>query len=109
MEVGPLSRGAIFQPLSNPLQTDLRFLHPPLPAVSLSFLAEPLPLWENYGLTVFRVLNIEWVRLFLSAGGLFVHGWGNIQPQHRATVPFGSSLSASFGLFCNNGVYRKFT
>jgi hypothetical protein len=84
VEVGPLSRGVILQPLSAPLKGGLRFLHHPLPAASLYCLTEALPAnGEDYGLTVFQALNKEWVRLLLFAGGAVVHGWGDIQPQHR--------------------------
>jgi hypothetical protein len=43
-EVGPLSRPAMFQPVSFPLQKGVRFLRTPLPAASTAFLAVRLPL-----------------------------------------------------------------
>jgi len=38
-EVCPLSREVLFQPLSTPLQDDLRFFRVPLPAISSACLA----------------------------------------------------------------------
>jgi hypothetical protein len=55
-EVCPLSRGVMLQPLSDPLQTGLRFFHPPIPAQSTASLAVRLPAkqdWQPYGLTTF--------------------------------------------------------
>jgi hypothetical protein len=57
MEVGSLSRGVMFQLLSAPLQSSLRFFHPPLPAVLSARLAESFPRRENYGLTTFYENN----------------------------------------------------
>ena len=42
-EVCPLSRGVMFQPLSDPLQTGFRFLRHPIPAQSTASLAVRLP------------------------------------------------------------------
>jgi len=42
-EVGPLSRGAKFERLSNPLQVGLRFLWHPLPAALSAHLAVRFP------------------------------------------------------------------
>ena len=50
-EVGPLSRGVMSQPLSDPLQAGLRLLPRPLPAVPSARLAAGLPSREGYGLT----------------------------------------------------------
>lgn len=57
MEVGPLSRGTIFESLSNPLQTGLRFLHPPLPAVPLGRFTAFLP--QRGRLRAYRVSSSE--------------------------------------------------
>jgi len=57
MEVCPLSRGVMLlgaQPLSAPLQSGIRFLHPPLPAAPSARLATRFPSREGYGLTTFR-------------------------------------------------------
>lgn len=43
-EVGSLSRPAMFQPVSYPLQKGLRFIRIPLPAAPTAFLAVNLPL-----------------------------------------------------------------
>src|SRR6266487_7164649 len=43
VEVCPLSRAVMLQPLSAPLQRGLGFLHAPLPATSLVPLARPYP------------------------------------------------------------------
>src|SRR4051812_4073675 len=42
-EVCPLSRGVMFQPLSEPLQPGFRFFRPPIPAQSTASLAVRLP------------------------------------------------------------------
>jgi hypothetical protein len=43
LEVCPLSRGMMFQPLSGPLQPGIRFFQPPIPAQPTAFLAVRLP------------------------------------------------------------------
>jgi len=57
LEVCPLSRGMMFQPLSEPLQPGIRFFQPPIPAQPTAFLAvrlpEPTALRQPYGLTTF--------------------------------------------------------
>jgi hypothetical protein len=68
MEVCPLSREVMSprrccaQPLSAPLQSGIRFFHPPIPAIPWTRLAARLPsgrsllrMKGNYGLTTFRV------------------------------------------------------
>ena len=47
MEVGPLARGVTFKPLSRPLQSSVRFLHDPLPALPSASLAIGLPTCEQ--------------------------------------------------------------
>lgn len=57
-EVGPLSHGAMLpeaQPLFLPLQEDLRFFRPPLPAGLSAGLTVRFPLKECYGLPKFRL------------------------------------------------------
>ncbi|SPA03592.1 protein of unknown function (plasmid) [Cupriavidus taiwanensis] len=43
MEVCPLSREVMFQPLSESLQSGVRFLQPPIPAQPTAFLTVRLP------------------------------------------------------------------
>jgi hypothetical protein len=70
MEVGPLSRGAKLEPLSNPLQVGFRFLHHPVPATSSACLAAYLPLLkENLRACLVPYQNHKWVRSRLFAGG----------------------------------------
>lgn len=55
-EVCPLSRGMMFQSLFEPLQPDIRFFRPPIPApltASLTVRLPTLPRWQRYGLTAF--------------------------------------------------------
>jgi hypothetical protein len=53
-EVCPLARGVMSQPLSDPLQTGIRFLPPPLPAAPSAHLTTRFPSREGYGLTTLR-------------------------------------------------------
>ena len=57
MEVCPLSREVMFQLLSAPLQSSVRFLHLPLPATLSAYLTARFPLREGVGLTVFRLIE----------------------------------------------------
>lgn len=50
MEVCPLSRGAMFQPLSSPLQRSLCFFHLPLPAFPSDCLTTSYPYGRDTGL-----------------------------------------------------------
>src|SRR5262245_29391839 len=61
-EVGPLARGVIVQPLSDPLQIGVRFLPLPLPAALSGPLTTPLAArrQQDNGLTPFRRWN-RWV------------------------------------------------
>ena len=55
-EVGALSGGVTFKPLSIPLQDSIRLFRAPLPAHSNSFSCDPPThaiLWVDYGLTLF--------------------------------------------------------
>src|SRR5690606_27259243 len=54
LEVCPVSGRGTFNLLSIPLQDDIRFLQPPLPAHSTACLATHLPRRREYGLTEFR-------------------------------------------------------
>jgi hypothetical protein len=55
-EVCPLSRRAMSQPVSRPLQTGVRFLRIPLPAPPMALLTVGLPFGQRYGLTLFRMI-----------------------------------------------------
>jgi len=74
LEVCPLSRGIIFQPLSGSLQPGVRFLQPPIPAQPIAFLAVRLP--EPYrARAAIRAYHVPYtlqdrVRACLFAGGL---------------------------------------
>ena len=73
LEVCPLSRGMMFQPLSGPLQPGVRFLQPPIPAQPTAFLAVRLP-ESNCTPAAIRAYHVpcalhDWVRACLSAGG----------------------------------------
>ena len=74
LEVCPLSRGMMFQPLSGPLQPDVRFLQPPIPTQPTAFLAVRLPepyrapaaIWAYHVPCTLQ----DRVRACLSTGGL---------------------------------------
>jgi len=57
MEVCTLSSGANFEPLSASLQRGVRFFHSLLPAFPSIHLTVPLPIGQEYGLTMFRLIN----------------------------------------------------
>jgi len=73
LEVCPLSREVMFQPLSGSLQPGVRFFQPPIPAQPTAFLAVRLP--EPYcAPAAIRAYHVpcalhDWVRACLSAGG----------------------------------------
>jgi hypothetical protein len=56
MDVGSLSRRVTFKPVSGPLQTGVRFFHPPLPASPWARLAARFPrlVRGKYGIDMFR-------------------------------------------------------
>jgi hypothetical protein len=93
MEVCSLSRGAKFEPLSNPLQAGFRFLHHPLPAAPSACLTARFPRGRASGLPCSMCVP-EWVRSRLSTGGVSSAADDSVAsaPDH---MPFGSSLSAS--------------
>ncbi|WP_390213572.1 hypothetical protein [Undibacterium danionis] len=49
IEVCPLSRGMMFQSLSESLQLGIRFLYPPMPTPPTVFLTVHLPDYNNLG------------------------------------------------------------
>ena len=98
-EVSPLSRwGNVVRgrthPRSDPLQSVVRFLPHPFPAVPLASFAGSLPSRGDSGVTSFTFSIDPRVRSCLSAGGATstTGEFGAPVPDH---VPFGSSLTAS--------------
>jgi hypothetical protein len=108
-EVCPLSRGVMLQPLSRRLQPGIRFLHHPLPAALSARLAARFPLWEGYGLTVFRTTDrMDGVGPLFSPMVLCAHDRGNFSPcAHH--VAFWLKPVSTFGLFCITAFIREFT
>ncbi len=66
IEVCPLSREVMFQPLSEPLQPGIRFFYHLMPTWSSVFLAVHLPLLLWAAIWVFHVpyLSHDWVRVW---------------------------------------------
>src|SRR5258708_564020 len=94
MEVCPLSREVLLQPLSVVLHDGLRFLHPPLPAPLSAFLTVGFPLQEGYGLIMFRLGNNDNGLGALSSPVAFgAHDREGKNPCTRY-MPFGARLSA---------------
>ena len=100
LEVCPLSRGAKFEPLSNPLQIGLRFLQHPLPAdpsasLAARFLCQPE---KSTGLPRSVSAPFGWLRF-----RLFAEGTSSATDEFLAPVPdpwpFGSSLSAPLACY----------
>ncbi len=92
LEVCPLSRGMMSQPLSGPLQPGIRFFQHPIPAQPTAFLAVRLP-EPNCAPAAIRAYHVpcalhDWVRVCLSAGG---HRGDVSQGLSRTTdhTPFG--------------------
>jgi hypothetical protein len=108
-EVCPLSRGVMLQPLSRRLRPGIRFLHHPLPAALSARLAARFPLWEGYGLTVFRTTDrMDGVGPLFSPMVLCAHDRGNFSPcAHH--VAFWLKPVSTFGLFCITAFIREFT
>ena len=105
MEVCSLSRGAKFEPLSNPLQAGFRFLHHPLPAAPSACLTARFPIGRASGLSRFVCIP-AWVRACaelgeasrLSAGGT-TSATGEVRTPVLDHLPFGSGLLAFSELF----------
>jgi hypothetical protein len=108
-EVCPLSRGAMFQPLSRPLPPSFRLLRHPLPAALSARLAARFPLREDYGLTVFRVTDpVDGVGPPFSPVVLSAHDRGNFSPcAHH--IAFWLKPVSTFGLFCITAFIWEFT
>jgi hypothetical protein len=82
-EVCPLSRGATLpkaQPLFLPLQEDLRFFRPPLPAALSADLTARFPSREGYGLTKFRLRHTDGVGALYPPVVLAAHVTGHVTP-----------------------------
>ena len=75
VEVCPVSRRVISQPLSVRLQHGIRFLHHPLPAAPSVRFTTFLPIGEGYGLTMFRRCNRDAVGPCSPPGVLGAHAW----------------------------------
>lgn len=95
MEVCPLSREVLLQPLSVSLRDGLRFLHPPVPAPLSAFLTVGFPLQEGYGLTMFHLGDHDGLGALSSPVAFCgAHDREDKSPCARY-MPFGASLSAS--------------
>ena len=92
VEVCSLSCEVIFKLLSEPLQSDIRFFHTPLPAIPTTSLALSLPAFQKAILRAYRVPHVwhEWVRPYQSADDTMST---YLQQLHRYPVAyhFGSS------------------
>jgi len=111
LEVCPLSRGMMFQPLSEPLQPGVRFFQPPIPAQPTAFLAVRLP--EPYRApAAIRAYHVpcalhDWVRACLFTGGpMATHS--DIPTEYPTTHLLVSACQQLW--HCNAyGVYQQFT
>jgi hypothetical protein len=100
LEVGPLSRETMLvskpQSLSARLQSDIRFLQHPLPAIPSAYLAACFPVLSDLGeLRAYHVPHEYhlWVRSDLSAGGA-LSTMGELGTPIPDRLPFGSSVCA---------------
>jgi hypothetical protein len=81
--------------VSAALHNGIRFLLSPLPARLWALLTRSFPLQETYGLTMFRTKDNSRFRFSLFAGSVECPCEEISKPLDPATVPFGSSLTAS--------------
>jgi hypothetical protein len=100
LEVGPLSRGVTFKPLSRPLQPGVRFLHHPLPALPSASLAISLPARKLRSQAEIRAYPVpsqqhEQVRSCLSTGGAVVDV-SQIRSETSGHLPFGRGVLRCF-------------
>ena len=110
VEVGPLSRGVTFKPLSGPLQPGVRFLHHPLPAFPSAFLAIGLPTQfcgREYGLTQFHAQRERLGPAFPPVA--LVSTCPNSGVRHPATYPFWFGRVSLQPPGFDNDVYQQFT
>lgn len=113
VEVGPLSRGVTFKPLSSPLQTSVRFLHDPLPAPPTASLAISLPMSETTSSAAIRAYPVprqqhEQRRSCLFTGGAHVDV-SHLQKETTDHVPFWLGRIPLRPPRFGNGVYQQFT
>lgn len=92
LEVCPLSREVMSQPLSGPLQPGIRFFQPPIPAQPTAFLAVRLP-GPNCAPAAIRAYHVpcalhDWVRACLFTGGLKAT-YSDIPTEYPTTHLFG--------------------
>ncbi len=111
LEVCPLSRGMMFQPLSGPLQPGIRFLQPPIPAQPTAFLTVRLP--EPYRApAAIRAYHVpytlqDWVRTRLSAGGPMTT-YSEFPAEYPTTYLLVSACQQLWHRHIH-GVYQQFT
>ena len=104
-EVGPLSRGVMSQPLSDPLQAGLRFLPRPLPAAPSAHLTAGLPSREGDGLTTLHRRNPRGLGPALTPVAPHLRRM-SLQHPDLATYRFGPSLSAPLARPCLRRLQR---
>ena len=112
MEVGPLSRGVTFKPLSRPLQPGVRFFHDPLPALPTASLAIGLPTRKQPTQAEIRAYPVpcqqhEQVRSCLFTDGALSTCLSSERDIRPRTFWFGRTPLLPPGF--DNGVYRQFT
>ncbi|MGF6813059.1 hypothetical protein OKW30_008276 [Paraburkholderia sp. Clong3] len=103
-EVCPLSRRAMFQPVSRPLQPGIRFLRIPLPAPPTARLAVRLPIGQRYGLTLFHMI-LRMVRTRPMRRRRTVHDGPFIRSHSLPHTVFWFKPVSTFGLL---GVTARF-
>ena len=97
------SRGRT-HPLSDPLQSGVRFLPHPFPAVPLASFAGSLPSRGDSGVTSFTFSIDPGVRSCLSAGGAT-----STTGEFWSPRTFWFKPDSIFGLFLINDLYQHFT
>jgi hypothetical protein len=106
-EVCPLSRRAMSQPVSRPLQTGIRFLRIPLPAPPLALLTVGLPIGQRYGLTLFRMI-LRMVQTRPMRRRRTVHD-GSLIRSHSLPHTVLVQACQHVWLVRRNGAFRTFT
>jgi hypothetical protein len=111
LEVCPLSRGVMFQPLSGPLQSGIRFFQPPIPAQPTAFLTVRLPEPDRAPAAI-RAYHVphalhDRVRACLFAGGPMATC--PVQESGQPTTYLLVSAIQQLGHLRNYDVYQQFT